>query len=613
MNSSIPVSVAYQGKLWDADATPTGAANMYKVSWCPVDGEPSWKASKIPLLPDRELKTADEAVITPDGKPPLWLRRVQESSKGSQRKKNANDAGMPEERPRRAPKVAKVVAATPAARSRRAPKVAKVVAATPAARSRRAPKVAEVVAATPAAIPAVAAAVAATPTAIPAVAAAVAVTPTAIPAVAVTATPPPWPLPPPLWPLPPPPWYTQQQYTQQQYTPQQYTPAPELTQALHDLTQVMQERQPRAAGSSSAATPVAKRPAGAPKTDCALKDAMPGRTHLQVNPKLQKKDAAMAAVQTATYGLQFKAIGPLSLNHERIEDAGEAAVDHRICAACQNADKHDTMKFDKDFPCTMCCRCAVMKRGKSVFCRQCRDGLERHEKDADNKKKFFFEQLMEPVTLVYHRWQVNNIWEWRTIGGFDDRRNEKRCDAVMEFKNVLGTQHVMVAVEFVLSSDITDVSLRDKRAALYRYARSPENTGCKIVFIMAYQTYKMTGADPADAALAEMVVLRQWITAAVLASPALPNGDEQMTLLTLGASDTQRKRPVICDGKHIPALCRPEASTHQWKHCVIWTENRHLNKAFDKRPAGSPNALMEQSGGLFGHAGLIRTNPDGES
>jgi hypothetical protein len=34
-----------------------------------------------------------------------------------------------------------------------------------------------------------------------------------------------------------------------------------------------------------------------------------------------------------------------------------------------------------------------------------------------------------------------------------------------------------------------------------------------------------------------------------------------------------------------------------------------MDKAFDKRPAGEPNALMEQSDALFGHAGLIRTNP----
>ena len=106
-----------------------------------------------------------------------------------------------------------------------------------------------------------------------------------------------------------------------------------------------------------------------------------------------------------------------------------------------------------------------------------------------------------------------------------------------------------------------------------------------------------------------MVVLRQWITAAVLASSALPPGDEMMTLLTLGATDAQRRRPVIRDGKHMAALCRPEASTHQWKHCVLWTENWHMDKAFDKRPAGEPNALMEQSDALFGHGGLFRTNP----
>ena len=231
----------------------------------------------------------------------------------------------------------------------------------------------------------------------------------------------------------------------------------------------------------------------------------------------------------------------------------------------------------------------------------------RHEKDDDNRKKFFFEQLMEPVFLANPGWQVDCMWEWRTIGGYDDRRHEKRCDAVMVFKNVLGTQHVLVAVEFVLSSDITDASLRDKRAALRRYAR--ENTGCKIVFVLAYQNYRMTADAPADAALAEMVVLRQWIAAAVLASPKLPDGDEEMTLLTLGASDAQTKRKVIHRGKHLPALCRPEAAAHQWKHCVLWTENKHLNKAFDKRPAGEPNALMEQSDALFGRAGLIGTAP----
>ena len=351
----------------------------------------------------------------------------------------------------------------------------------------------------------------------------------------------------------------------------------DLTQVLQDLTQVLQEngqQQPRAAGGG---TPLAKRPVDAPKTDCALKAAMPGRVHLQVNPKLVRKDAAIADQQTATYGLQFAVVGHLSLNHERTADAGKAAEVHRVCVACLNADKNGTMRFDKDFPCVMCYRCGVLKRGKSGFCRQCREGLERHEKDEDNKKRFFFEQVMQPVLLTNPGWEAECMWEWRTIGGFVDRRNEKRCDAVMVFRNVLGSQHVLVAVEFVLSSDITDLSLRDKRVALQRYAT--ENTGCKIVFILAYQNHH-------------------------------PDGDDRMTLLTLGASPAQRARMVICDGKHLPALCRPEASTHQWKQCVHWNENKHLNAAFDKRPAGSPNTLMEQSDGLFGHAGLIQTAPE---
>ena len=54
---------------------------------------------------------------------------------------------------------------------------------------------------------------------------------------------------------------------------------------------------------------------------------------------------------------------------------------------------------------------------------------------------------------------------------------------------------------------------------------------------------------------------------------------------------------------------RPQHASHQWAYAVHWVENGRLERAFDKREIGSPNTLMEQTEGVFGHAGLLPTDP----
>ena len=352
---------------------------------------------------------------------------------------------------------------------------------------------------------------------------------------------------------------------------------------------------------ASRAPPLAKRPSLTDKTDCALKAALPGKMHMDVIPKAKKN---------SVYGLQFSAVGHLSETHERLGEAGDAAALHRVCVNCLNDNKDTMMKIDKDFPCACCYRTCVLKRSRSVFCAQCKAALAAHEKDSDNLKEFFFAHLMKPVGLKYPRWEFKNLHEWRTIGEYEDRRREKRCDAVIVAQNVLGSQHVLLAVEFVLTADITDESLRDKRRALQKYAT--QNPGVKIVFVIAHQTHK-SSEDNSDVALAEMVVLRQWLTAALLTAASLPDGDRQMTLITLGASATQRDRLVIRSGRHLPALCRPQHQTHQWAFAVHWKENSRLDIAFDKRPNGSPLTRKEETASIFGCAGLLSTDPAGDA
>ena len=109
-------------------------------------------------------------------------------------------------------------------------------------------------------------------------------------------------------------------------------------------------------------------------------------------------------------------------------------------------------------------------------------------------------------------------------------------------------------------------------------------------------------------ALAEMVVLRQWLTAALLASPQLPDG-EKMTLLTLGNSALQRARPVIKNGRHVNAFDRPQHDTHAWKYAVHWNEDAALDRVFGKRPLGDPIPRLEATAAIFAQAGLVELSP----
>ena len=335
--------------------------------------------------------------------------------------------------------------------------------------------------------------------------------------------------------------------------------------------------------------PLAKRLDGQSNTDCALKGVVGSNvSHLDLGDR-------------KTYGLQFKALERISDQCERVVAAGNEVDKYKVCMGCLNESKETMMRHSKGMPCVCCYRTCQGKRDKSVFCKQCHNALGEHEADNDDKKAFFFSQLMMPVKLKYPGWAFAFNHEWRTIGLYTNRTREKRCDAVIIAKNVLGSQHVFLGVEFVSTAEITDESLSDKRKAMCNYAK--ENRGTKFVFVIAKQTVK-----GCDMALAEMVVLRQWLTAALLASPQLPDG-EKMTLLTLGNSVLQRARPVIEGGRHVNAFDRPQHDTHAWKYAVHWNEDAALDRVFGRRPSGDPIPRLEATAAIFGRAGLVELSP----
>jgi hypothetical protein len=290
-----------------------------------------------------------------------------------------------------------------------------------------------------------------------------------------------------------------------------------------------------------------------------------------------------------------------------VKKAGRLARLYHVCVHCLNEHKGQVMKYDNRMPC-LCCfltcpRGRSKKVGQSRFCGQCNAALLLHEEDRDNKKVFFAERLMGAVVLKYPSWVFSFNPEWRTIAQYKDRRREKRVDVEFTVRNVHGRHKVMVVLEFVLSSDITEVSMADKRQALARYAQ--RNRDAKIVFVVAYQTWK--ASKNSDVALAEMVVLRQWLTAVLMEAESLPDGDT-ITMITLGATATQRLQPTIRESKHLDLFDRPQHATHEWPYSVHWNENEGVDDALKNRPEGAERWAMVSTT-FFGREGLVKLPP----